>query len=303
MKFMVLKTKNQLTAAVVLLALNLQAGVSSADRKPLTYTFSHKGVDRAYSIFLKEDFDPAATYWALVVVHGGGGRGKTNPKAIAMRQVADEMDLPAILIAPDFIVKDKNVSRFPMLGEEAFLKAVLQEVRRNYHLHFKILLTGYSMGGQFTHRFAFGNPDLVHACAPLAAGTWTTPDGRLLVEDYGEVENAESFLSSKKNVTKIPARLSDLFDPRVAQVANCPAAKGAKRISFLIMCGTLDSRWGIAKEFASSLEGSGYNVQTAWPITPHGSKGGQHKAEFAKYPRHVIDFFKKHTDLHASEND
>lgn len=280
----------------VLLALGLQVGVSAGDGKPSTYTFKHKGDDRVYSVFLPKEFDPDMTYWPLVVVHGGGGRGKTDPKAIAMRQVADEVDLPAILITPDFVVKDKNVSRFPMLGEETFLKAVLQQVRGKFNLRPKVLLTGYSMGGQFTHRFALGNPGLVYACAPLAAGTWTTPDGRLLIEDYGEVENAEAFLSSRMNVTKIPSRLSGLFDARVAQVAESPAAKRAQKIPFLVMCGTLDTRWSIAKEFASSLKTSGFNVQTEWPVTPHGSQGGKHKAEFAKYPQRVIEFFTKHTE-------
>lgn len=282
--------------ATSLLALGLQVAVSAGNSKPLTYTFEHKGNDRVYSVFLPKDFDPDATYWPLVVVHGGGGRGKTNPKAVAMRRIADEVDLPAILIAPDFVVKDKNVSRFPMLGEEAFLNAVLQQVRGQFNFRPKILLTGYSMGGQFTHRFALGNPDLVHACAPLAAGTWTTPDGRLLIQDYGEVKNAKAFLSSKQNATKIPARLSGLFDARVAQVAERPAAKGAEKIPFLVMCGTLDTRWSIAKEFASSLKTSGFNVQTEWPVTPHGSKGSKHKAEFAKYPQRVIEFFTKHTE-------
>ena len=287
--------------ATSVVALGLQGGVSAWAGNPLTHTFKHEGADRVYSVFLPRVFlprvfDPDATYWPLVVVHGGGGRGKTNPKAVAMRRIADEVDLPAILIAPDFVVKDKNVSRFPMLGEEAFLKAVLKEVRGKHKLHPRILLTGYSMGGQFTHRFALGNPDLIQACAPLAAGTWTTPDGRLLIEDYGEVENAEAFLSSRKNVTKIPARLNGLFDARVAQIAERPAAKGAEKIPFLVMCGTLDTRWSIAKEFASSLKTSGFNVQTEWPVTPHGAKGGKHKAEFARYPQRVIEFFKKHTE-------
>ena len=228
---------------------------------------------------------------------------KTSGFARGTRQVADKVDFPAIVIAPDFsnsrnFSKDKNVSRFPMLGEEAFLKSVLEEVRGKYNLHSKILLSGYSMGGQFTHRFAFGNPDLVHACASQAAGTWTTPDGRLLIQEYGEVKNPGAFLSSRKNATKIPSRLSNLFEARVAQVAGRPAAKGAEKIPFLVMCGTLDPRWSIAKEFASSLEKSGFHVETAWPVTPHRPNrpnDGKYSAEFAKYPWRAIEFFTKHT--------
>ena len=289
-----MNTRNRTTVACVLLALGTHFGGSALGAKPLTHMFMHKGADRVYGVFLPKDFDPAATYWPLVVVHGGGGRGVTNPKAIEMRRIADELDLPAILIAPDFNVKDKNVSRFPALGEGAFLKAVLKEARGKYKLYPKIILTGYSMGGQFTHRFALGNPDFVHACAPLAAGTWTTPDGRLLIEDFGEVENAKAFLSSKSNVSMIPERLSGLFDARVAQIADRSAMQGAQTIPFLVMCGTLDTRWPIAQEFAASLNKSGFGVETEWPVTPHGSRGGKHKTEFAKYPQRVIEFFKRH---------
>ena len=291
----------------VLFALGLQVAVLAEDGKPLTYTFKHKGNDRIYSVFLPKNFDPDATYWPLVFVHGGGGRGETSRFAMGTRQVADKVDFPAIVIAPDFInarnvSKDKNVSRFPMLGEGEFLKSVLEEVRGKYNLHSKILLSGYSMGGQFTHRFALGNPDLVQACAPQAAGTWTTPDGRLLIPEYGEVKNPEAFLSSKKNATKLPSRLSSYlssyFEARVAQVAGRPAAKGAEKIPFLVMCGTLDPRWSIAKEFASSLEKSGFHVETAWPVTPHRPNrpnDGKYSAEFAKYPWRAIEFFTKHT--------
>ncbi len=118
----------------------------------------------------------------------------------------------------------------------------------------------------------------------------------MLIEDSGEVANARAFISSRKNVPKIPARLSELIDARVAEIAERPAAEGVEKIPFLVMCGTLDTRWSIAKEFASSLKTSGFSFQTEWPVTPHGSKGGKHKAEFARYPQRVIEFFTKHTE-------
>lgn len=285
----------------LVLSVCLGSGVSVQATEPLTRAFRRQGASRTYSVFLPREFNPAVTYWLLVVVHGGGGRGSTNPKAIAMRRIADEVGLPAILIAPNFNVKDKQVSRFPVLGEGAFLKAALKKVRAEYKTHPKILLTGYSMGGQLSHRFALANPDLIQACAPLAAGTWTTPDGRLLIEEYGEVKKPKVFLASKRNASKVPERLSDLFDARTANVAGLPAAEGAEKIPFLVMCGTLDPRWPIAKGFAASLKTSGFSVEVEWPTTPHGSKSEQHKAEFAKYPQRVIEFFKKHTDASTGE--
>jgi pimeloyl-ACP methyl ester carboxylesterase len=264
--------------------------------EPLTRTLDFRGTEREYFVALPRNFDPDATYWALVVVHGGGGGARTNTKAIGMRKYADEMNLPSIVIMPRFITEDKQVSRFPVLGEDGFLKAVLADVGKEFRLHPKILLTGYSMGGQFSHRFAFTHPDLVYACAPLAAGTWSTPDGRLLIEQYGEVENPGAFLLNQENAGKVPERLRNLFDRRTAEVAGLPAADGADRIPFLVMCGTLDSRLSIAKDFAACLQDSGFVVETAWPRTPHGSKREEFRFEFDKYPKYTIQFFKKVTE-------
>jgi len=263
--------------------------------EPWKRTFEHQGAERVYYLVPPREFDPNKTYWALVVVHGGGGNARTNPKAMAMRRIADEMNLPAIMILPEFVTEDKQVSRFPSLGEGRFLMEVLEKVRGEFKLREKILLNGYSMGGQFSHRFALSNPGMVQACAPFAAGTWTTPDGRLLIEEYGEVTDPKTFLSSPENVNKIPERLRDLFDMRTAEVAGLPAAEGAERIPFLVMCGTLDPRYDIAVQFAESLRDSGFLVETEWPSTPHGSKSEEHASEFEKYPEHAIRFFMKHT--------
>ena len=93
-----------------------------------------------------------------------------DTKALALRRRADQEGLPAIVIQPEFITADKQVSRFPSLGESDVLLAVLQAVWTEFKVHEKILLNGYSMGGQFTHRFALAHPEIVQACAPFAAG-------------------------------------------------------------------------------------------------------------------------------------
>lgn len=279
----------------ILIAFFLGPVAQPQEFAPLTRTIEFNGVERTYYVALPMDFDPEMIYWPLVVVHGGGGNARENPKAIAMRSLADDGGLPAILILPEFITDDKQVSRFPALGEDAFLKAVLADVRTAYKLHEKILLNGYSMGGQFAHRFALANPDMVLACAPFASGTWTTPDGRLLIEEYGEVKDPKAFLSNPENVAEIPERLRDLFDARTANVAGHPATDGAKAVPYLVMCGTLDTRFSIAQAFATSLQESGFEVETAWPDTPHGSTSEEYQAEFEKYPEHAVQFFLKHT--------
>ncbi|MCA9450285.1 MAG: hypothetical protein KC931_24395 [Candidatus Omnitrophica bacterium] len=288
-RFLVLRSPLFFMAAFLL------ASVQSASLEFQPRTLVYKDSERTYYLALPQDFEPTKSYWPLVVVHGGGGNAQNNSKAIAMRRIADEMDLDAIVIAPEFITEDKQVSRFPNLGEGEFLKAVLMDVRKEFNLHDKILLNGYSMGGQFSHRFALRNPGMVQACATFAAGTWTTPDGRLLIEQYGVVKDPNTFLSDHENAKKIPERLADLFDKRTAQVAGLPAAKGAEKVPFLVMCGALDTRHEIAVQFAESLRDSGFKVETEWPITPHGSRSEEYSAEFEKYPEHAIRFFKKHT--------
>lgn len=282
-------------APLFFIAVSVVASVQSSSPEFLSHTLIDDGTERTYYISLPRDFDSYKTYWPLVVVHGGGGNAPDNSKALAMRRIADEENLDAILICPKFLTEDKQVSRFPVLGEGEFLKKVLKEVREKFNLHKKILLNGYSMGGQFSHRFALQNPEMVQACAAFAAGTWTTPDGSLLIEQYGEVKNSKAFLSSPENAKKIPERLSSLFDQRTAEVAGLAAAEGAETVPFLVMCGTLDTRYGIAIQFAESLRERGFTVETEWPRTPHGSRSEEYESEFEKYPKHAIRFFKEHT--------
>jgi len=272
------------------------AAGSMATETPLARTVIHQGAERSFYILLPSDYDPARIYWPLVVVHGGGGNAEHNAKARAMRAEADARGLPAIVIMPEFITHDKQVSRFPQLGEADFLDAVLEAVAAEFPIHERILLNGFSMGGQFSHRYALARPARVQACAPFAAGTWTTPDGRLLIEAYGEVRDPQAFLSNPGNAVHVPERLHNLFDARTAAVAGLPAAEGASRVPFLVMCGTLDPRHGIAVAFADALRGAGYTVETGWPETPHGAgASGEFEAEFAKYPTRAIAFFVRHT--------
>lgn len=225
------------------------------------------GAERTYYVALPKSFDKTRTYWPLVVVHGGGGQAQLNEKALAMRRLADETGLDAILILPEIVTSDKRLGRFPALGEREFLKQVLQRARSEFKLRDKILLTGYSMGGQFSHRFAFANPDLVLACAPLASGTWTTPDGKLLMEEYGEVADPKTFLARKDNAKLVPESLRDLFDARTAAVAGLRPVEGARNVPFLVMCGTLDPRHAIAVAFVEALRKAGYRVICSAPTS------------------------------------
>jgi len=264
--------------------------------KPIRRTFKMGGVEREYFVRLPRTFDPAKTYWPLVSVHGGGGNGRNHFLSIAIREKADRLGLNTIVVSPSFSNSDFEASRFPVLGEDLFLKKVLEQLREDYLLHSKILLTGYSRGGQFSHRFTFSDPDLVKAVAPFSAGTWTTPDGKLLIHTYGEVKDPQKFLAQAENASLVSDSFKGLFSLRVANVAGNRPKPGASQVPFLVMCGSLDERFETSKAFALSLIEAGFAVEAGWPGTAHGGRTKEAvKAEFEKYSSRAVDFFHRIT--------
>lgn len=264
---------------------------SPAD-EPLRRIIDWNGERREYFVHLPPDYVATETYWLLITVHGGGGNGRSHFLCNGIRKAASELELEAIVVSPSFSNSDFQASRFPALGEGEFLQAVVQDLRLTYSLKPKIFLSGYSRGGQFSHRFAFDHPELVEAVAPFASGTWTTPDGALLIESFGKVADPASFLTNPENRNKVTERLHDIFSDRVARVAGKRPRPDSQDIPFLVMCGTLDTRYEIAQEFAQSLLEAGYQVQTDWPRTPHGSRDKEEfKNEFEKYSRKAVEFF------------
>ena len=261
----------------------------SPDRRTLAF----HGLEREYFVHLPPKFDREKPHWLLVIMGAVNGR---NNMATRISQAVAETGLEAIVVSPSSPDADLNAIRFPTLGEGEFLEAIVKAMRADYRVKPRILLTGYSRGGQFAHRFALARPELVEAVAPLASGTWTTPDGRFLVEELGEVPAPHVFLAKAENAAKIPERLRNLFEPRVAAVAGAKASPGAQRIPFLVMCGTLDPRLPIAKAFGASLEARGYQVEVEWPRTPHVCPCSPDQAEeFQKYSRKSVEFFRRVT--------
>jgi pimeloyl-ACP methyl ester carboxylesterase len=262
--------------------------------RPNRRTLTFHGVEREYFVHLPPGFDRYKSYWLLAVM---GFANSRNFLTTGISGFVTQTGFDAIVVSPIFPNDyDVNVIRFPGLGEGAFLEEVIKALRTEYHLKPKILLTGYSRGGQFAHRFALAHPDMVEAVAPFASGTWTTPDGRFLVEELGEVRDPRKFLGKSENASAVPDRLRDLFNPRVAAVVDSKAVAGSQRIPFLVMCGTLDPRLPIAKEFVRNLEGLRYSVEVEWPKTPHVCSAecpAELMAEFEKYSRRAVSFFQR----------
>ena len=257
---------------------------STPNAEPLRQVITVNGAEREYFIRLPKTFDSNRTYWLVLAAHGAGGNGRTFFLANGIHRYGDEQGFSVIVASPTFSAADGAAQQFPSLGEGAFLDAVVADVGRRYHVQSKFLLAGYSRGGQFSHRYCLEHPARVLACAPLAAGSWTTPDGRVLVQGIGELKDVAAANARTEELAR------ELVTPRIAAAAWTKAAPGASAVPFLVMTGTLDPRNQVGRMFADVLKQSGFSVETAWPVTNH-TPDAATRAEYERYAQETVRFF------------
>ena len=137
--------------------------------KPYQSADAHRYGD-GYMLYLPEGYEAdAQKAWPLIFfLHGYGDRGDNIlvlAKASPFMYIREQGPLPCIIAAPLLKASDGYTS-FP----EAYMDAALQEVLANYRVDPKrIYVTGLSMGGEGTWRFALHRPDAFAAIAPLSA--------------------------------------------------------------------------------------------------------------------------------------
>jgi poly(3-hydroxybutyrate) depolymerase len=252
--------------------------------EPVRRTITVNGAEREYFIRMPKAADPSGESWLVMAAHGAGGNGRTFFLASGMRRYADEQSFNAVIVSPTYSATDGAAQQFPSLGEGAFFDAVVADVKTQHRIRPKLLVTGYSRGGQFSHRYCQDHPDRVLACAPFAAGSWTTPDGRVIVQGVGELATADAAKARTEPLA------TDLAAPRIAPVAWKRAAAGAKGVPFLVMTGTLDPAYQAGRLFAENLRHNGFSVETVWPVTNHTSTP-ETRAEFERYAVEAVRFF------------
>lgn len=110
--------------------------------------------------------------WPLFIcVHGAMASGKGD--FLIWKQYADAEGF--ILLSPNF---DGLSDQYHLLegGVDRILLALIDEVSEEHRVdRAKILLSGFSRGGQFAYRFAMRYPDRVHTVVVLNAGDLPTP--------------------------------------------------------------------------------------------------------------------------------
>jgi poly(3-hydroxybutyrate) depolymerase len=112
--------------------------------------------------------------WVVVDVHGLGGPKKSWFGHRMLKWVGEDK---VIALAPVF-TGDYH------LGDGEAAKQLIERfewIKKNYKVHDKMFLYGFSAGAQFVHRFAFNHPELVVGVSAHSAGSWAG------VEGWGEI--------------------------------------------------------------------------------------------------------------------
>jgi predicted peptidase len=133
---------------------------------------------KGYLVYLPQGYeaDPQKAWPLIYFLHGMGDVGDNVyilAKASPFMFIRQHGPLPAIIVAP-LANNSPRDTPFP----EAYMDGVLKEAQAAYRIDpRRIYLTGLSMGGEATWRFALYRPDTFAAIAPLSAylsGTYPT---------------------------------------------------------------------------------------------------------------------------------
>jgi len=152
------------------------------------------GQKRTAALFVPEKYDASKSWPLVVFLHGGGSGGDNNGNAltpwaarmpVASRLLKYPADYPALVLIPrcpkgkiwspmpaDPIQSEWRLrvhGRTPKPDAANHILAAIAATRSRYSVDKKrITLTGYSMGGEGSTRFAALHSDLFAAVAPMA---------------------------------------------------------------------------------------------------------------------------------------
>lgn len=166
----------------------------------------------------------------LVTVHGMGGDGTAFCQPLINRAEQDGW----ILVSPTYHYRD-NMNPVTVREDDTELIPRLKQYLDNLpaktglQIQDKVLLYGFSRGGQIVHRFAEFYPEKTLAVAVFAAGTYTLPTSSF------DVNGVQKTLD-------LPFGLAD-----VQQYTNAPFNLDAfKKVPFFIGVGGADTEAGVA---------------------------------------------------------
>jgi pimeloyl-ACP methyl ester carboxylesterase len=190
-------------------------------------------MNREYFLYTPDTIDTGKVYRLLVGIHHYKA---TGVNAYGLAGMVKERD--CIAVGPTFPSEG-----YQILAKESDrqLIGIYETLRREFPLHPKMILYGFSGGAQFAHRLALKYPDLVAACAAHSGGSWD------LGEQYGNAA----------------AR-------KVLFVVSCGADDNGKAGP-----GAPYGRADYCRKFVERLQGAGFYFKSGiWPGEGHGASGG-----------------------------
>lgn len=143
-----------------------------AGKRIYARTYQNADLERygqGYLVYLPEGYEdqPGKTWPLIFFLHGYGDRGDNVfllAKASPFMFIREQGPLPFIIVAP-LLNKSEDYASFP----EDYMDGVLAEAQTQYRVDpGRIYVTGLSMGGEATYRFALHRPDAFAAIAVLS---------------------------------------------------------------------------------------------------------------------------------------
>jgi hypothetical protein len=124
-------------------------------------------MDRDYWLYTPDNIVTGKTYWLVVGVHGAGGGGKG---AGGLAGWVNEMD-NVIVVGPSFPTKGPYYQGLGGDSDKQLLD-IHKALKKEFKLHDKMFIHGFSGGGQYAHRFAGKHPKSVIGVSAHSGGSW-----------------------------------------------------------------------------------------------------------------------------------
>jgi predicted esterase len=219
--------------------------------------------DADFHLYLPTDAATRGPLQVLVAVHGMGGNGVSFGASL----IAAAERHGWILVAPTFRYRD-NFNPGGVLQDDTELiprlKQYLDELPQKTGLPIrdKVLLYGFSRGGQIAHRFAEFYPDRTLAVAVFAAGTYSLPVASMAVDGLATTLDLPFGIADVQQYTHTPFNL-DAFRhvPFYIGVGGADTAAGVAPPAWDPYVGS--TRLARSENFAHALQSLGMTVSFA----------------------------------------
>jgi len=122
---------------------------------------------RDYWLYTPDNLDKDKTYWLVVGVHGAKGNGKGAGGLAGWVTQFDNV----IAVGPSFPIGGPYYQVLEGNSDKQLLD-IFKALKKEFKLHDKLFIHGFSGGSQYAHRFAAKNSKDVIGVSSHSGGTW-----------------------------------------------------------------------------------------------------------------------------------